>query len=133
VGALIFMGVIMIGPPKSEKGKAPHRGDATAAGTCMQAQPSFPAAATISTFQSRACRVASGQEILRRAGRDLLPAADVDDVRPRLDRRVEGAGEIQLREVPLLLGEDRDNQPATPRRQPGGSGRRGARRSRWPR
>jgi|GEM_PF-5405022 len=32
VGALIFMGVIMIGPPKSEKLKAPHRGDATAAG-----------------------------------------------------------------------------------------------------
>ncbi len=32
VGALILMGVIMIGPPKSEKLKAPHRGDATAAG-----------------------------------------------------------------------------------------------------
>ncbi|MGA7502152.1 MAG: hypothetical protein WBX00_36125 [Isosphaeraceae bacterium] len=43
-----------------------------------------------------------GQEILRLAGRDPLPAADVADVRPRLDRRVDGAGEIQLREVPLL-------------------------------
>ena len=32
VGALILMVVIMIGPPKSEKLKAPHRGDATAAG-----------------------------------------------------------------------------------------------------
>ena len=52
-------------------------------------------------------------------GRDPLPAADVDDVRPRLNRLVDGAGEIQLREVPLLIGEDRDNQPATPRRQPG--------------
>jgi len=59
---------------------------ATAVGTRRQAEPSFPAAATISTFWSRACRVVPGQEILRLAGRDLRPAADVADLRPRLDR-----------------------------------------------
>jgi len=32
VGALILVVVVMISPPKSEKLKAPHRGDATAAG-----------------------------------------------------------------------------------------------------
>jgi hypothetical protein len=51
VGALILMGVIMIDPPKSEKGKAPHCGKDVHAGAAV-----FPAAATISTFQSQACR-----------------------------------------------------------------------------
>ena len=133
VGALILVVVVMISPPKSEKLKAPHRGDATAAGTCRQAQPSFPAAATISMFRSPGVPDRPGQEILRLAGREPLPAADVDDVRPRLDRLVDGTGEIQLRKVPLLIGEDRDDQPATPRRQPGDRAVVAPRRSHWPR
>jgi len=32
VGALILVVMVMISPPKSEKLKAPHRGNATAAG-----------------------------------------------------------------------------------------------------
>ena len=118
--ALILMGVIMIGPPKSEKGtKAPHRGDATAAGTCRQAQPSFPAAATISTFRSRACRIARARRSSASLVGILCPPLMLLTCAPASTAWSRAQGEIQLREVPLLIGEDRDNQPATLRRQPG--------------
>ena len=86
VDALILMDVIMIGPPKSEKLKAPHRGDATAGGDVQAGTAVVPGRGDDQHVPIPGVPDRPGQEILRFAGRDPPPAADVDDVRPCLYR-----------------------------------------------
>ena len=49
---------------------------------------------------------------------DQLPAADVDQVRPGFDRQLDPAGQVELRDLRLVVGEDGDDHPPALRREP---------------